>query len=75
VQYTKIHHSQPSCIQTEREKKKVIILGAEKAGHVKSNNTHVKGLRDIMDTRFLPNHNKGNILQANSQHQVKWGES
>jgi len=36
---------------------------------------HVKGLKEIVDTRFLLNHNRGNIQQANSQHQNKWRET
>ena len=36
----------------------------------KSNTCHNKGLREIRDTRTIPKHNKSNIQQADSQHQV-----
>ena len=36
---------------------------------------HVKSLGEIRDSRHIPKHNKGNIQQANGQHQVKWRET
>jgi hypothetical protein len=36
---------------------------------------HVKNLGQIMETRLMPKHNKGNMEQANSQLQTKWKET
>ena len=35
----------------------------------------IKGLRENRDTRNISKHNKGNIQQANSQHQAKLREA
>ena len=35
---------------------------------------HDKVLGEIRDTRNISNPNKSNIQQANSQHQIRWGE-
>ena len=36
---------------------------------------HDKGLGESRDTRNIPKHNKGNIQQANRQHQTKWRDT
>ena len=36
---------------------------------------HYKSLGEIRDTRHISKHSKGNVQQADSQHQIKWRET
>ena len=66
----KICQCNPPYKQTER-KKTHISLDIEKAFD-KIQHPFNKSLGESKDTRNIPKHNKGNIQQANSQHQTKW---
>lgn len=49
----------------------VTSLDAEKEFHLNSIPHHVISLGENRDTKNIPNYNKGNIQQANSQHLSK----
>ena len=70
TQCKKIYQCNPPYKQTER-KNIVISLDAEKSLSKNPIPFHDKALGNIRDTRSIPKHNKGNIQQANSQHQTK----
>ena len=53
----------------------IISLEAEKCFDENPKPFHVKSLKEIIDTRILPKHNKGNIQQADSKHEIKWRET
>ena len=53
----------------------IISLDAEKAFDKIQLSFMIKGLGEIRDTRTISKHNKGNIQQANNQHQSKWRET
>ena len=52
-----------------------ITLDSEKTFDKIQHSFNVKSTRLIMDTRHIPKHNKSNIQQGNSQHQIKWQET
>jgi hypothetical protein len=38
----------------------------------KHNTPHVKTIGEIRNSRPIPKHNKNNLLQTNSQYEIKW---
>ena len=78
----RIHQYNLPCKQTERKKNPhshfIRPLDTEKKQ--KQTIFHVGEIQDtslgeVRDTRCIPKHNKGNIEQGNSQHQIKWREA
>ena len=53
----------------------IILSGVEKNLWQKPTPLSDKDLGEIRDKRKTLKHNKGNLQQANSQHQIKWRES
>ena len=53
----------------------IISVNAEKAFDKNQALFHDKNLEEIRDIRNISKHNKGHWQQANSQHQIKWGET
>ena len=52
----------------------IISLDAEKALR-KANTFYDKSLGEISDTKNIPQQSEGNLLQSDSQHQIKWVET
>ena len=50
----------------------IISLDTEKAFDKNLTTLHVKGIRDIRDTRHIPKHKQSSVQQANRQYQTKW---
>jgi hypothetical protein len=54
----------------------IILLDTEKAFEKKNQTPlHDKSLGESKDTRCIDKQSKGDIYQANSQHQIKWREN
>jgi hypothetical protein len=75
VQYTEIH--QCNTISNFKEKNYPHDHLIRCGGSLWQNTTsiHVKSIRMIRNSRYIPKYNKSSIQQTNSQKQTKWGES
>ena len=72
----KIHHYNIPFKQTDIKRKHILIsLAVEKSFDKNSTPLHVKSLGEIKKIHLIIKHNKSNIQQANSQHQIKWRET
>jgi hypothetical protein len=49
----------------------IVFLDAEKEFDKNTTPFHVKSIGEIMNSRRICKHNKSNLLQTNSQYQIK----
>jgi hypothetical protein len=74
VKYMKIYQSNPPYKQTKSKPNDQLTRCLK---NICQNPAplYVKSFGESRDARCTPKHNKGNIEQANSQHQIQWREN
>jgi hypothetical protein len=76
IQYMKIHPHTPLYQQTQRKKNHMIILLDAEKIFDKIQQAFISKVWDRPGIQgLIPNHNKSNIQQSNSQYKIEWRET